>query len=347
MLASAEIFSNAYKNCVDWCGYVANTDDVRVFSRSTDGTATYVADKTFFSGFLVREGATNPFAQGKIQAWSSLGTAYVAERDTATLSPTSYDIDSTWFSVDDNQFTAAYTGTYFMTAWGIFGGPNYVVVDSYDDGDLTLGVTEGSGRTVAYGTGIFVSTHLEAGETNYVGGLSTHTVIRDGWTITYLGDSSYRFTLRGNGTATVAADDTYAVAWDTWNPHSSAAGFTYADFDDSRSKWTVPHNGDYSVSCSVSFTDLSEAAHVHLTANSYAAADYDLASTGDYVRNLASKTFEWDGSLGEEMIHWHGHLRRGEFVYCGIYAETTVTFVRSVLSVSRMNEEPTKSPTPA
>lgn len=346
VLASTEIFSNAYKNCVDWCGYVASTDDVRVFSRNNDGTATYSTTKTFFSGVLVREGATTPFAQGKVAAFSALGSAYVAERDTATLSPTSYDIDSTWFSVDDNQFTAEYSGTYFQVIFGVYGGPTYVTIDSYDDGDLTLGVTE-SGRTVAYGRTVFVSSHMEAGETTYVGGQISHTITRDGWTITYLGDSSYRFTVKGNGTVEVSADNTYAIAWDAWNPHSSASGFTHTDFDDSRSKWTVPLNGDYTISCSISFTGLSDAAHVHLTANSYAADDYDLAATGDYVRGLGSRTFEWETTEEEEMMHWHGHLRRGEFVYCGIYVEAVPTFIQAVLSVSRMNEEPSKSPTPA
>lgn len=344
------------ETCSSWGGTVLSTDDVRW--QMTYSGNDYTTDQVTIKGTLITE-QNYPHAQLERDALTALGSGYaLGSAATLTFGAFGVEIDSSWFSADGTQFYPEYSGIWRIQAnvqWTAGTRTALrITVGSYADTDLALGITE-SGRTVATsGFGVSGSSstsdcafvgYIEAGEYAYVGltGSSISGPAGNAFTATYYGPSSFHAVYRATGVVRIASSDTYAVAWDVANPHSSATGISSSNWQTSNTVFVVPESAVYAFTFNV-YVLTSGDARAHVTVNSYASDDYALGFAGS-VRNLLWRELGV-ASVERLTLTCSSYLQAGEEVYFGIYqASLTINAAQTTLSVAKVAPHQSVSPT--
>ena len=282
----------------------------------------------------------------------SVPTAY-----SPTPSPTSL---VTW-SNSNTRATVPTSGIWAISCWGFMNDPGIYppLVLTINGGTFNDYDTLGYGattRTVARDNsgGISAVTwtgYLVSGD--YITCSTTATAIyisRSGFTISYIPDLGYHWETVATSAYTLATG-VYSVIWSTSNVHANYAGFTSANFDQTYGKITVPYNGVYTVSYSMTTTATSGTAIcVGIIMNTFSSIDYENANYASTGIGLIGVNCD-ASSTGSRSIRVTAPMYTSDYIYAvAVTTSGTITYTKTTLSIVQVTRgvsthSPSKNPT--
>ena len=250
----------------------------------------------------------------------------------------------TW-SNSNTRATISASGIWAITCWITIdsSSPNTAVITinggTWNDYD-TLGYGA-STRTVArdteyqegYTSAVLWTGYLLSGD--YISCSATTntgpTTTRGGITISYIPDKGYHWETVAAGVYTQSSSF-YSVIWSTTNQHSTYAGFTAANFDQTYGKITVPTDGLYTVSFSF-YSTATSGECLGLIMNSFASTDASLTQTGNGPRALGYTC--GSAIAGAGSIRATFPMRTTDYIYASVLmaASTNIVLAQSTLSI--------------